>query len=147
MLNLYCLICIMKKITVALVIILSFLASCKKTVQGIKEDLIIKAMTEGQWGITNFIHNGSNITTDFNTYKFQYYSNKTVDAIKNGSVEITGTWDGDASTMTTWANFNNATMPLSLINGSWHIDNNSWTFVVASQTVGSETKSMRLDKL
>ena len=80
-------------------------------------------------------------------YKFQYYSNKTVDAIKNGTVEKTGTWDGEASTMTTWANFANATPPLSLINGSWHINNNSWTFVEATQTIGGETKTMRLDKL
>jgi len=59
---------------------------------------------------------------------------------------MTGTWDGDATTMTTSANFINATAPLNLINGSWHIDNNSWTFVVASQATGGETKTMRLDK-
>ncbi len=108
---------------------------------------MIKAMTDGQWAVTSFTQNGSDVTTDFTGYKFQYYSNKTVDAIKNGTVEKTGTWDGEASTMTTSANFINATTPLSLINGSWHITNNSWTFVVATQTTGSETKTMRLDKL
>jgi len=107
---------------------------------------VIKAMIDCQWKVTNFTHNGSIITTDFTTYKFKYYSNKTVDAINNGTVEKTGNWDGNASAMTTSANFANAAYPLSLINGSWHIDNNSWTYVVASQLIGSETKTMRLDK-
>ncbi len=135
----------MKKFTVFIGMI-SLLAGCKKTIDNIQEDLVIKAMIDGQWKVTNFTHNGSIITTDFTTYKFKYYSNKTVDAINNGTVEKTGNWDGNASAMTTSANFANAVYPLSLINGSWHIDNNSWTYVVASQLIGSETKTMRLDK-
>ena len=112
-----------------------------------QQDAVIKAMTDGQWKITSFTHNGSDVTSSFATYKFQYYSNKTVDAINNGVVEKTGTWDGNASSMTTSANFVNAVNPLNLINGNWHIDDNSWTFVKASQTIGTETKIMRLDKL
>ena len=104
-------------------------------------------MTNGQWSITNFTLNGTNITSDFAGYKFQYYSNKTVDAIKNGTVEKTGNWDGNASTMTTSANFPSAFNPLRLIYGTWSITNNSWTYVVATQTVGSDVKNMRLDKL
>ena len=125
---------------------LFLICGCKKSIENIQQDAIIKAMTDGQWAVTNFVQNGTDITTNFSGYKFQYYSNKTVDAIKNGTVEKTGTWDGDASTMTTWASFTNAIAPLTLINGSWHIDNNSWTFVVASQVAGGETKTMRLDK-
>ena len=136
----------MKKLFPVLCIII-FFSGCKKAIQNAQQDLVIKAMTDGQWAVTSFTQNGSDVTTDFTGYKFQYYSNKTVDAIKNGTVEKTGTWDGEASTMTTSANFINATTPLSLINGSWHITNNSWTFVVATQTTGSETKTMRLDKL
>jgi len=136
----------MKKLLPVLCLIVVF-SGCKKTIQKAQQDLIIKAMTDGQWTVTSFTQNGSDITTNFDGYKFQYYSDKTVDAIKNGTVEKKGNWDGEASTMTTWANFTNAIAPLSLINGSWHITNNSWTFVVASQTIGSETKTMRLDKL
>jgi hypothetical protein len=135
----------MKKLIPFIVLLFSF-AGCKKTVENIQEDLVIKAMTDGQWVITSFTRNSLNITADFSTYKFKYYSNKTVDAIKSGSVEKTGNWDGNASTMSTWANFSSATYPLDLINGTWNITNNSWTFVVATQTNGSETKTMRLDK-
>jgi len=104
-------------------------------------------MTDGQWVITNFVNNGFTITSDFSAYKFQYYSNYTVDAIKNGVVENTGTWNGDPATMMITANFNGAVAPLDLINGSWHIDDNSWTYVVASQASGSTIKRLRLEKL
>lgn len=135
----------MKKI-IPLVLLVVLLAGCKKAVEKIQEDLVIKAMTDGQWKVTSFTQNGTNITADFSTYRFKYYSNKTVDAINSGIVEKTGTWDGNASTMTTSANFTSALYPLTLINGSWRIDNNSWTFVVATQSNGTDTKTMRLDK-
>ena len=135
----------MKKLLL-LVYLLFIFSGCKKAIEKIQEDLVIKAMTDGQWVITSFTQNGTNITSSFSDYKFQYYSNKTVDAIKSGTVEKTGTWDGNASAMTTSANFPGVSAPLNLINGSWHIDNNSWTFVEATQVSGSETKTMRLDK-
>lgn len=131
-----------------LIVCLIFLwPGCKKSIEKIKENAIISAMTDGQWVITNFVKNGTIITSDFSNYKFQYYSNKTVDAIKNGIVEKTGTWDGDPNAMTVSANFSNVILPLSLINGTWHINNNSWTYVVASQISGAETLNMRLEKL
>lgn len=134
------------KNAIAILLLSLLLVGCKKFIEDKKEDALMKAMTDGQWVITSFIHNGNTITPDFGNYKFQYYSNKTVDAIKNGSVDKTGTWDGDINTQTTWANFDNVSAPLSLINGSWHIDNSSWTYVIASQTATGETKTMRLDK-
>src|SRR4051812_35356458 len=144
-LNLQTMFRLSKQITIVL-FTFSILCGCKKTIEHIQEDLVVKAMTDGQWVITSFTRNGTNITADFAPYKFKYYSNKTVDAINMGTVEKTGNWDGDAASMTTWANFSGAVYPLDLINGSWHITRNSWTYVEASQTTGSETKTMRLDK-
>ena len=135
----------MKKLALFIVWIVLF-AGCKKTTENVQQALVILAMTDGQWAVTSFTQNGTNITTDFAGYKFKYYSNKTVDAIKNGTVEKTGTWDGDAASMTTWANFTSPPYPLDLINGSWHIDRNSWIYVEATQVVGTETRTMRLDK-
>ncbi len=132
---------------IAIFILIFALGGCKKSVtQSIQEDLVIKAMTDGQWKVTNFINNGTNISADFATYKFKYYSNKTVDAINSGTIEKTGTWDGNSSNMTTSANFTGAIYPLNLINGNWLITRNSWIYVEASQTNGSDVKTMRLDK-
>jgi len=132
----------------SLLIILSLicLAGCKKTIEKKAENAIMKAMTDGQWVITSFISDGSNITTDFSTYRFQYFSNYTVNAIKSGTVEATGNWDGDASAMNIIANFPNVTNPLLLLNGTWHITDNSWTYVEATMTVGNTIRSLRLDK-
>jgi hypothetical protein len=135
----------MKKI-IAYITLFIFLAGCKKAVENAQTDLVILAMTDGQWAITSFKINSTNITADFSPYKFKYYSNKTVDAINNGTVEKTGTWDGNASAMTTQANFPSPAYPLNLINGTWNITNNGWTYVVATQTSGSDIKTMRLDK-
>jgi hypothetical protein len=132
-------------LSLAFVVLLS--SSCKKTIQNIQEDLVIKAMTDGQWGVTNFVLNGTNITADFALYKFKYYNNpKKVDAIKGGTVEMTGQWDGNSGANTTWANFTGAVYPLFLINGTWNITRNSWTYVEATQTSGGDIKVMRLDK-
>ncbi len=135
----------MKKLLTLLLFVLT-LSGCKKAIEQIAEDMVVKAMTDGQWVVTRFTQNGTDITTDFSGYKFQYYKNKTVDAIKNGTVERSGTWDGNASAMTTWASFPGATNPLSLINGSWNITNSGWTYVEATQTIGTEVKTLRLDK-
>ena len=129
-----------------LFLIAAVFANCKRTVEKIGEDLVIKAMTDGQWKITKFTQNGTDITSNFSTYKFQYYSNKTVDAINSGITERTGNWDGNATAMTTWANFPGAPNPILLINGTWNITKNSWTYVEATQTNGAETKTLRLDK-
>lgn len=127
--------------------LLLLLSGCKKTIENAQEDLVIRAMTDGEWVINGFTVQGNNITTDFTGYKFKYYSNRTVDAIKNGAVEKTGTWEGNASTMIISASFPAATHPLNLINGSWLVTRNGWTYVEATQTVGSEVKTLRLDKL
>lgn len=136
----------MKKLLI-LLLVPFFFVNCKKTVESIAQDLVVQAMVSGQWVVTKFTQNSNNITSGFSAYKFQYNSNKTVDAIKNGIIERTGNWDGNAAAMTTWAEFAGAPTPLSLINGTWNITKNSWTYVEATQTNGTEIKTLRLDKL
>jgi len=136
----------MNKLLLCLLGIVCF-SSCQKLIEKKAEDAIVKAMTDGQWIITSFTTDGTDITTDFSAYKFQYYKNNTVDAIKNGTLEKTGTWNGDANNMNITANFSSPNYPLNLINGTWHITDNSWTYVKATMTVGTEVRTLRLDKL
>jgi len=129
-----------------IIISLACLTGCKKVIEKKAETAIMNAMTDGQWVITTFISNGTNITTDFSAYRFQYFTNYTVNAIKSGNVENTGNWEGDVNTMSIFANFPNATNPLLLLNGTWHVTDNSWTYVKATMTIGNETRTLRLDK-
>ena len=112
-----------------------------------KENAIISAMTDGEWMVTSFIQNSTDITSQFSSYHFKYHNNFTVDAIENGTVVKSGTWQGDINNMSISANFSAAVSPLSFLNGTWHVDNNSWTFVVASQTGGGVSQTLRLEKL
>ena len=119
------------------------LAGCIKKKQ---EDIVINAMVDGQWKVTNFVKGSTNITTDFASYKFQFKSNFTVDAINNGTVEKTGSWNADATTQTITSNFVNAANPLIFLNGTWQITNNSWTWVNATQSLNGELLTLRLEK-
>jgi len=135
----------MKKLSFVVVAVI-LLSGCHKIIEQKAQDAIVKAMTQGQWEITNFTSNGTDMTANFSGYTFQYLENYTVNAIKNGTVEKTGTWQGDVNTMSISANFPNAVDPLLLLNGTWHITENSWTYVKATMTVGSEIRTLSLDK-
>jgi hypothetical protein len=135
----------MKRLIMACSLLL-LLTGCKKAIENAQDDLVIRAMTDGEWVISSFTVNGTPTTPDYSLYKFKYYSNRTVDAIKSGTVEKTGTWDGNTTTMIISANFSAATYPLNQINGSWLITRNGWTYVEATQTVGPDVKTLRLDK-
>lgn len=127
--------------------ILTISSACKKQVEEAQQDLVILAMTNGKWKISWFKENNVNIS-DFDDYEFQYYSNYTVDATKMATSTTTrGNWGGNASAMTTSADFPLAAgNPLIKINGTWKILRNSWTYVEAEQTNGTNVKTMRLDK-
>ncbi len=135
----------MKNFTTILLLAFTLL-SCKKTIESIQENLIVKAMTDGQWKVTRYVRGGTEVTSDFSPYKFQFHSNNTVDAINNVSTESTGSWNADAASRTITSSFSTATSTVSLLNGTWQITNNSWTFVEATQTVNGEVRTLRLDK-
>lgn len=120
--------------------------SCGKAVEQAKEDLVVKAMTDGQWRVTKFIKGPADVTSDFSAYKFQFRTNNTVEAINNNAIETTGTWNADATSRTISSAFSAGGATLTLLNGTWLITNNSWTFVEASQTVNGEVRTLRLDK-
>lgn len=123
---------------------LIILIGCKKEKK--VENLVIQAMVNGQWKVTNFSKGGDDKTADFNPYKFQFKTDFTVDAINNGSLEKTGSWNADASAQTITSNFSNVVNPLTFLNGTWKITNNSWTWVEANQTVNGQLLTLRLDK-
>ncbi len=136
----------MKRIFLFFVVLVVFTA-CEKTIQKTQDELITSVITNGQWRVSNFTKGGINITNDFTDYKFQFQSNKTVDAIKNGSIQATGTWEANAVARTITSGFQSVQNPFPLLNGVWTVTNNSWTFVEATKTTANEIYTVRLDKL
>lgn len=136
----------MRRLLLFISIVVLF-AGCKRTVENIGENILVSAMTDGKWAITVFtVNGGPNTFLDFSGYRFKYFSNKTVNVTRLDTLKLTGTWDADISTKTTWANLPGAIHPLSQVNGAWLITKNSWSYVEATQTVGTDVKFMRLDK-
>ena len=135
----------MKYLLVIALIALGF-SSCNKMKESIGEDLIVNAMTDGQWRVTSYKRDANDVTGSFSSYTFQFREDKTVDAISNGAVESKGTWNGNAQNRTIASSFTNATATLQLLNGTWQVTKNSWTFVEATQTVNNEVRTLRLDK-
>jgi hypothetical protein len=137
----------MKKLYSIVLLLLFIGCSPEKIKEEQQQNLVIQAMTNGQWKVSGFVKGGSDVTADFNPYKFQFKTNLTVDAINNGAVEKTGSWNADADAQTITSNFTNASSPLMLLNGTWNITSTTWTSVNATQTVGTEVRTLRLDKL
>ena len=123
------------------------LFSCKDAIENAQEDFVIKAMTDGQWVIKKYIKGSTDFTQEFTQYKFQFHSNRTVDAIKNNAKELSGNWEGNAGAMTISAQYSTTNIPLVLLNGTWKITNNGYSYVDASITEGGELRSLRLEKL
>ena len=132
----------MKKLYFFLLVLIIFGGCVKKK----QEEKVLDAMTNGQWKVTIFTKGSTDLTANFDPYKFQFKSNNTVDAINNGTVEKTGSWDEDMAARTITSNFTNTGNPLLLLNGTWKIINNSWTWVEAQQTLNNELMTLRLDK-
>lgn len=122
------------------------LASCTKTVEKTKEDAVIQIMVSGQWVVTKYTIGASTVTPDFAGYKFQFYENRTVDAIKNGFLQKSGTWEANAAALTIYSNFAGAIYPLSLLNGTFKITDSGLTFVEAKLTLNGELHTLRLEK-
>lgn len=96
--------------------------------------------------MTKYTKGATDATSLFNTYKFQFKKNNTVDALKNQTFERTGQWEANAAQKTINANFANVSTPLSLLNGTWTITNSTWTSVDASQTIDGEKCRLLLNK-
>lgn len=132
---------------VLILAVLLLAGGCKKQVEQVQMDALMNLITNGQWKVTYFKRASEDVTGQFAPYSFQFKKNETVDAIKNGVVEKTGTWQGSALEKTIKSSFGNVTEPLSLLNGTWLVSKTSTTHVEATQEVNGQILSLRLDKL
>lgn len=135
----------MKNLFVGFLLLLGF-SACDKAIESAQEDLVIKAMTTGQWKVSTFKRDNNDVTGSFSPYLFQFRTDKTVEAINSGVVETTGNWEANANAKTIASSFAAGNATLQLLNGTWNITKNSWTYVEATQTVNGEVRTLRLDK-
>lgn len=118
--------------------------SCNK--EEMQQNAVVTAMTTGQWKMVSFKSDTTNLTADFAPYLFQFLNNGSVLAIRNGAAEKSGSWSADAAARTISSAFINGGATLELLNGTWKITDNSWTYVVANMTVNNAVRTLRLEK-
>jgi len=129
-------------------LLVSSLTGCKKIKENIQEKKVLDFITTGQWKVASLIKGGADYSADFSSYQFQFKSNNTVDAIKSGVVQKSGSWEGDAINYTIKSSFPaDAQLPLPYLNGTWQITDGGTDFVVASKTENGVISSLRLEKV
>ena len=136
----------MKSLPIVALMIVS-LVSCKKIREDIQEKQVLNFITSGQWKVTKLSKGSIDYAGDFLGYQFQFKTDETVDAIKNGAVQKKGTWLPDAINYTITSAFPaDAPHPLLLLNGTWKIVDGGDNFVVATKTENGELNELRLEK-
>src|ERR1700761_8550405 len=111
---------------------LFLLSSCKKYIQQQEQTQAIAIMTDGQWYVSHYEQNDSDITASLSNYLFKFNADNTVTATSAPSDTVQGQWLDNLTNLTITADFRNAGMPLDLLNETWKITD-SYTDSVAAK--------------
>ncbi|MEJ8818426.1 hypothetical protein [Lacibacter sp. H407] len=127
------------------------LAGCKKAIkrtqEQIAETLIVKAITDGRWLVSVYKEGANDYKPEFDGYEFQFKTDRKVDAVKNSSVEATGTWNEDRVNIAIMADYpTTASTTLQRLDGVWKLKDSEWTWVKAEQIIDGKLVTLELRK-
>src|ERR1700691_5892715 len=109
----------MRQLFPVLGVLILFL-SCKKFVEKQEEKAVEAILTDGDWYVSGYEQNDSNITASFSGYLFKFDANNTVTAT-NGTLSATGQWSDNIAALTITTDFPGASAPLADLNETWKI--------------------------
>jgi hypothetical protein len=110
-----------------------FLVSCKKFIQNEEEKAAVSIVTSGDWYVSGYEQNDSNITASFSGYLFKFDVNNTVTAILNQD-SVQGEWAVNIGARLITADFPSAGYPLNQLNETWYITDSYTDSVSATST-------------
>lgn len=119
--------------------------SCKKAIEKKAQDMVLDAMTNGEWIVEQYIEGSNNVSNQFLNYSFRFFSDGTVTGTLN-STATNGTWAANASDYTIASDFPTATDPVKKLNGLWKIKDSYWDFVKAERATANGTNVLYLRK-
>lgn len=130
---------------------LIMLAGCKKAIkrtqEQIAETLIVKAITDGRWLVSVYKEGANDYKPEFDGYEFHFKTDRKVDAVKNSSVESTGTWNEDRVNIAIIADYpTTASSTLQRLDGIWKLKSSEWTWVKAEQIIDGKLVTLELRK-
>jgi hypothetical protein len=119
--------------------------SCKKAIEKKAQDMILDAMTTGEWIVEQYYEGDNNISNQFLNYSFRFYKDGTVTGTI-GSTTTNGTWVANTTDYTIASDFPAATDPLKKLNGVWKIKDSYWDFVKAERATANGMNVLMLRK-
>ena len=124
---------------------LLFSMSCKKAIEKKVHNMVMDAITNGEWIVEQYIEGENNLSSQFLNYSFKFDANGTLTGTI-GSTATEGTWVPNTSDYTIVSDFPTAGDPLKKLNGLWKIKDSYWDFVKAEMTTPNGIKILKLRK-
>lgn len=126
--------------------ILLMLGGCKKVKENLQEEVALSLLDGTEWKVTSYMQGNVDRSADFSLYRFRFNRNRTIDALRNNSLEATGDFDGDIPEKTIYAHFSNAGPPLALLNATWTITTSTSKSLSANTTIINESRQLTMEK-
>jgi hypothetical protein len=123
----------MKKVQFWLIPLFLIGFSCKKYIQQQEQKEALAILTDGQWYVSGYQQNDSDITASFSGYLFKFDANNTVTAT-NGTSSVPGQWSDNIAALTMTTDFPGASAPLINLNETWKITDSYTDSVAAAST-------------
>ena len=134
-------------LTLSLVMLAGCKKAIKRTQEQIAETLIVKAITDGRWLVSVYKEGANDYKTEFDGYEFQFKTDRKVDAVKNSTIESTGTWNEDRVNIAIMADYpTTASSTLQRLDGVWKLKSSEWTWVKAEQIIDGKLVTLELQK-
>lgn len=125
-------------ISALLIMFLTGFTSCKKDDNSTSNtnSNLSSGIQQGTWKVTSYIDSGTNETSHYTGYAFQFNSNGAVVASKTGST-VNGTWStgSDDSNVKLVLDFG-ATSPFDELNDDWHVTEQSSSIIKLEDVSG-----------
>jgi hypothetical protein len=119
--------------------------SCKKAFEKKVQDLVMDAITHGEWLVEQYVEGSNNLSSPFLDYRFKFNEDGTLIGTAN-STSTEGTWNPNLSDYTITADFPTAADPLKKLNGLWKIKDSGWDYVKAEMQTTDGTRLLILRK-
>ena len=119
--------------------------SCKKIIEKKVQDMVMDAITHGEWIVEQYFEGNNNLSSQFLDYRFKFNEDGTLIGTTSSGSTI-GTWNPNLSDYTITADFPTAADPLNKLNGLWKIKDSGWDYVKAEMQTPDGTKLLTLRK-
>lgn len=130
---------------ISLLIICTSFISCKKAIENKQRDLLIEAITNGEWQVHQYVEGTVDITVQFTGYSFQFEEKGAVYAKYSGST-VDGIWAGDINNYSINSQFPTAADPVKKLNGVWKLTDSYWDYVEAEMVTANGKNILHLRK-